>query len=267
MLTGLNGFANETNPTDLSFSSVYHGSAPEYNGTLVAFSGADTSRLSLRAHNTAVAASSDVYEDTPGTATSNKKLRTDFSWNAIPFTGYTFGGKFELEDEGDPDDDTDIDIKDASSVGFILAWNQTDYTQIEILYSRQDTELDGGGLFPDMDMDVEYIHIGGTILMNPPNRYQEPSKWQPFMSGGLGLARFDPEGADADTLNKFSLSFGGGVRFFPIERIGLYLSGRAYITFVDTEMAGRFGSGGNYVAISADTLWQFQTCAGLIATF
>jgi hypothetical protein len=104
-------------------------------------------------------------------------------------------------------------------------------------------------------------------LFNSPKNFQQPSQWQPFFTGGVGLARFDPDTKDTDTLNRFSLSFGGGFRYFPTERIGLYLAGRTYVTFVDTAMSGRFGSDGNEIEISADALWQFQVAAGLIITF
>ncbi|MHC4325331.1 MAG: hypothetical protein ACYSUX_13795, partial [Planctomycetota bacterium] len=60
---------------------------------------------------------------------------------------------------------------------------------------------------------------------------------------------------------------GGGVRIFPIQRIGIYTGARGLVTFVNTEITAYSGSEGAFVKIRADAVWQFQVYAGLIVAF
>ena len=178
-----------------------------------------------------------------------------------PMIGYTFGGRFDYE-EGEEEET--IKISDASSYGFRLGYNLDDYSQIEFMYSRQETELTGGNLFPRdalFDLDVNYYHIGGTLLWN------RGSGLEPYFTGTMGLTHFDPEGPGTDSEARFSMVFGGGVRIFPIQRIGIYTGARGLITFVNSEIKAYSNSEGTYVEIEADAIWQFQVYAGLIFAF
>jgi hypothetical protein len=175
-----------------------------------------------------------------------------------PFAGYTFGGKFEEQDT-----DEEFEISDTSSWGGIVNIDLSGITQLELFYSRQETELTSGGLFPTdklFDMDVEYFHVGGTYLLGP-------DQWQPFVVGTLGLTHMSPEPSEVRSLNRFSLGIGGGVKYFPIERLGLYLAGRGLITFIDSTLAYSTGEEGGTIYFGSDALWQFQLNAGLIFAF
>ena len=172
--------------------------------------------------------------------------------------GYTFGGKFE-----DEENDETIEISEESSFGFRLAYDYDYNSQIEFLYSHQATELTGGDLFPKdalFDLDVDYFHIGGSLLWGQ-------DKWQPYFTGTLGLTHFSPKGSAADSLTRFSMGFGGGVRFFPTERLGMYLGGRGLATFVNSDIEAYSSSEGSYVTIESDTIWQFQLLFGFIFVF
>ena len=175
-----------------------------------------------------------------------------------PFAGYTFGGKFEERDTGE-----EFNITDTSSFGGIVNIDLSDITQLEFFYSRQETELTSGGLFPTdklFDMDVEYFHVGGTYLLGR-------DEWQPFVVGTLGLTHLSPEPSGVRSLNRFSLGIGGGVKYFPIEHLGLYLAGRGLITFIDSTLVYTSDEDGSTIYFSSDALWQFQLNAGLIFAF
>ena len=186
--------------------------------------------------------------------------RTDNSGSLeiVPYTGYQIGGRFT-----DEFTDTTLELADASTWGFLVGYNYTRYSQIEFYYSHQETELSSGGLIGSdklFDLDVDYYHIGGTYKF-------DHGKWEPFAVGTVGLSRFDPKSSEASSLTRFSLGLGGGVRYFPIKRVGLYLAGRAFVTFVESQVWVSGGSGGTTIAIASNTLWQLQFMTGAVIVF
>ncbi|MHC4131327.1 MAG: hypothetical protein ACYSSP_12220 [Planctomycetota bacterium] len=176
----------------------------------------------------------------------------------VPYSGYQIGGKFE-----DEETDVDLEINDASTWGFLVDYNLNRHSQIEFYYSHQETELSSGGLISDGDLfglDVDYYHLGGTLV-------RRGNKLEPYVVGTLGVTRFDPETSEASSMTKFSLGFGGGVRYFPVKRVGLYLGGRAFVTFIDSEYTYRSDEDGTTLRIESDALWQFQFMAGVVIVF
>ena len=225
------------------------------------FSFADSSINTSRLHFISLAALPTGEVDSGGKSTyvsSSQNASPRKYLELTPMWGYTFGGKFENEEN-----DETIKISEGSSFGFRMAYDYEHNSQIEFLYSHQETELTGGDLFPKdalFDLDIDYFHIGGSLLWGK-------DKWQPYLTGSLGLTHFNPEDSGIDSLTRFSMGFGGGVRYFPTERLGLYLGARGLVTFVNSEIEAYSGSEGSYTKIEADTLWQFQVFAGLVFVF
>ena len=142
-----------------------------------------------------------------------------------PVLGYGIGGDFE-----DVDTEAELEFDEAASFGVIFNIQESPNTQWEVLYLRQGTELTTDELFvsqPLLDVDVHYLHGGGTYIL-------EGGQVQRFVSGTLGLTRFDPSG-DFDAENFFSFSLGAGLRFLPSERVGVRLEVRWLATFVDSD--------------------------------
>jgi opacity protein-like surface antigen len=229
------------NKIDLSFANLY----------------SNTSRLHFTSLQTFSAGG--IYDGATSTSvTSDRMFGARKYLEITPMWGYTFGGEFE-----DEENDETIDISEESSIGFRLAYDYGLYSQIEFIYSHQETELTGGDSFPRdalFGLDIHYFHIGGTLFWGR-------DKWQPYFTGTVGLTHFNPEDSGIDSLTRFSMGFGGGVRYFPTERVGLYLGARALVTFVNSEIEAYSSSEGSYVIIESDVLWQFQVYAGLIFTF
>jgi hypothetical protein len=176
----------------------------------------------------------------------------------VPFSGYQIGGEFE-----DELTETDLEISDAATAGFLVNYDYSKSSQIEFYYSHQETELSSGGLTVDddlFDLDVDYFHIGGTMKFGE-------DKWVPYVVGTLGLTRFEPDESQADSLTRFSLGFGGGFRYMPIQRLGIYLGARAFVTFIDSDYVYVSEGGESTLLISSDTLWQFQFMAGVVFVF
>ncbi|MHC4116383.1 MAG: outer membrane beta-barrel protein [Planctomycetota bacterium] len=193
------------------------------------------------------------------TASSGRISGTRKYLELTPMWGYTFGGRFE-----DKESDEKIKISDASSFGFRLGYDYGYNSQLEFLYSRQDTKLTNGDLFPRdtlFDLDISYFHIGGSLFWN------RRSSVQPYFTGTLGLTHMDPEESGVDSLTRFSMGFGGGVRYFPLQRIGLYTGLRGLVTFMESDSEFRSRSGDTVIIIDGDAVWQFQVYAGLIFVF
>jgi hypothetical protein len=153
-----------------------------------------------------------------------------------PFVGYGFGGDFEDLETG-----ADLELDEAETFGLIINIAADATTQWEVLYLQQSTELDTGDLFreqPIVDVDVHYLHGGGTYLL-------DGDRVQPYVAGSLGLSRLDPGSPGLDAENYFSFSLGVGLRLLPSERIGLRLEGRWFGTFVDSDSAIFCESGGS----------------------
>jgi hypothetical protein len=175
-----------------------------------------------------------------------------------PFIGYRFGGGLEDSVTG-----ATLDIKDSESYGLILGYRTSRETTIELLFSRQSTDLIAKGLFSPTsltDLDINYIHLGGSYVWYPKR------KLRPFIQASLGATHLNPGRADLASETRFSFGIGGGAKYFFTKNIGLRLDGRALGTLVDSDSA-IFCSGGCTIRVSGSTLWQFEGTLGLIFAF
>ena len=181
-----------------------------------------------------------------------------------PLFGYRFGGSFE-----DRDTEAEYDLDDNGSFGLAINWPATSYTEWEIYYSKQATSVDLRGFEVTenlIDIDVEYLQIGGTYLFEEVGRYS-----QPFFMATAGIAKIDPDAPDTRSDTFFSFSVGGGWKFFPTERVGLRLEGRVLGTLLssDSDIFCKTGPDNNQcaIAVSGDSLYQFEFNAGAIFRF
>jgi len=176
-----------------------------------------------------------------------------------PFYGYSFSGQLKDADTGE-----EFEIGDSDSYGGMLDIRLSEMTQLEFFFSRQETELESDeGLFAGrriFDLDVDYYHVGGTYIF-----LQGP--WQPFVVGTLGATVLDPDASGMDSVTRFSMGLGGGVRYFPTRHLGLYLGARGFLTFIGGDALFRSESGAATIEVDADGLWQVQLQAGLIFAF
>jgi hypothetical protein len=144
--------------------------------------------------------------------------------------GLRVGGDFRLED---PKRNLDVDGSDSLALALDLRIDQT--SQYELFYSHQSTSLDHDPTLGDVDVDIEYLHIGGTLAMEGENQ-----RVIPYMAGGLGATRFSPDPGDVNDKTRFSLSLAGGVKVPFNRNFALRLEGRGYLTFASTATARRF---------------------------
>jgi len=174
-----------------------------------------------------------------------------------PFAGYAIGGGFEDNTTG-----ASLDVPSTGSAGLVLGLRDTDETQYELFYGFQRTELRSGGVSgraPLFDMDIHYLHLGGTYLF-------PREKVRPFLSGGLGLTLLAPDASGVSSKAYFSLSLGGGAKIPVSNRLGLRFEGRGFLTILPDEteiFCVSSGGAACTVKVKGDVFGQIQLLAGI----
>ncbi|MCU7906466.1 MAG: porin family protein [Candidatus Thiodiazotropha sp. (ex Epidulcina cf. delphinae)] len=172
-----------------------------------------------------------------------------------PFTGYRFGGSFE-----DSGSDNSLDVDDTAGWGFTVSQTASKTTRYEFLYSHQDTSLaDSTDPNNAFDLDIHYLHLGGAVDV-----YQD--RFTPYITGGLGMTFMNPGHRGYDDETRFSMSVGGGLKWYPTERLGIRFEMRGYSTLVNSN-GSLFCDGGCNLQINGDIFPQFETNLGLIFRF
>jgi opacity protein-like surface antigen len=148
------------------------------------------------------------------------------------FGSLTVGGQFRLQDGGAGNTGTGDRVSLADHGAFALAADlrADEGTQYELFYSREATDLQGSLSVPHTDITVEYLHVGGTLLLN------DEVKIKPYVVGGLGVTRFTP-GEEGSTDTRFSASLGLGLRWPITPHFSVRLEGRAFVTLVNDNTA------------------------------
>jgi opacity protein-like surface antigen len=144
------------------------------------------------------------------------------------FGGLGVGGNFGLETPGGSGTDTRDSVGLADHGAFALAVDlrADEGSQYELFYGREATNLRGNASVPSTDVTIEYLHIGGTLLLD-----DEPAI-KPYIVGGLGVTRLTP-GSEGSTDTRFSASLGMGLRWPVTRHFSVRLEGRGFVTLVD----------------------------------
>lgn len=180
-------------------------------------------------------------------------------YEITPILGYTLGGEFEDSVTG-----TTLNVDDNPNYGIILDINTTPDAQIELYYSIQPTQLKAdSGLFvgnPQFDLDIHYIHLGGTYGVGT-------EKVKPYVVATVGATYMDPKGAGYDSDTRFSMSLGGGVKYFLTDHIGLRLEARGFGTYFGDNAAAFCINGTCAITLQGNLFLQFMATAGMIIAF
>ncbi|MEE4184708.1 MAG: outer membrane beta-barrel protein [Gammaproteobacteria bacterium] len=180
-----------------------------------------------------------------------------------PFAAYKFGGEFN--DSGNSDS---YSLDASPAFGLVVGVPWTAESTLEVYYSRQSTEVDIAGFQSSgapVDLDLDFLHIGGTYYID------RERAAMPYFVATAGGTRISPQGPGTRADTFFSFGVGGGWSFYPRERIGLRLEGRALGTLVDSDSrlfcGVNNGAGGCLIQTSGDVLWQFEVQAGVVFRF
>ncbi|MFV2060412.1 MAG: hypothetical protein ACC653_06975 [Gammaproteobacteria bacterium] len=173
-----------------------------------------------------------------------------------PMLGYRIGGEFNQVDNT-----ATLKFDESESYGIVIDLDYNKYQQITLLYSRQDTSLLSSEALvvnPLFNVDIEYFHIGG-------NQIWIKDKMRPFFGATVGATHFSAQGRNSTT--KFSLSIGGGSKFFLTKRIALMVGARGYATFASNSSSIFCGPNGCLASVSGSALFQFEATAGVTFRF
>jgi opacity protein-like surface antigen len=184
-----------------------------------------------------------------------------------PVIGYRFGGSFSTTVGIDPVNlVVDYEVRDAAAFGLHLGYRVAEDGEIELLYSRQNTRLDTGGLFtgaPLFDLALETWQAGGNYLFA-----EEGSRVRPYIGAGLGITRLLPEPARLQDETRFSASFAAGVKVALARHLGLRLEARYFITVLESEGGGFCEAAGEcLVHVRGSDISQGEARAGLVLRF
>ena len=187
---------------------------------------------------------------------------TPYRFELTPYAAYRMGGSFSDESE-----DIEFDIEDSAAQGLVINGRVRSDAQWEVLYGRQATDVNTGGLFNNdslLDFDIEYMHFGGTYLF-------DGESVRPFIALTVGVTHADPGDSSFGSENFFSASLGGGVNLAARNRLGVRLEVRAFTTFIDSSSnlfcQSDGGSGSCLILIDGKTLTQWEARAGITLRF
>jgi len=160
-----------------------------------------------------------------------------------------------------------MSVKDDMNYGLVLNFVLNRQGELQASYTRMDTELVYDewkvGKRPIYTTSVNVWQFGGQYRFNP------TATVRPFFSGTLGFTYYsvgDQLDDDAPQMSNetfFSMVFGGGVKIFPSERIGIRLAGHLYSTILSSGSGFWCGTGGCGVGLSGWGFWQGDVQAGL----
>ena len=174
--------------------------------------------------------------------------------------GYRVGGSLEDSVSGDS-----VDLDDGSSLALALEFRfgKGDDRYLQLWYSRQSSSVNDG--LADHDVDVEYLHLGGTVPIG------DMEKAQGYFAMGLGATRFSASDAGAEDQTKFSGSLGLGIAIPVSRRAAFRLEARGYLTLVDSDTSifcrSDNGSGFCRIIASGSTIFQAEALAGFAVSF
>jgi hypothetical protein len=178
-----------------------------------------------------------------------------------PFAGQRYGGGFY-----DSNSSSDVEVADANAYGLMIDFDTEPDKQIELYFSHQDTHLASTGIYtgtPLFDLTIDYFHIGG-LYMFPTDEL--PESVRPFVSSTVGLTRMAPKGSGLTTENRFSISIGGGAKYFFNKSLGIRFDVRGIYTAINSDSAV-FCSGGCTIRVKSNGFTQTEVSAALMMRF
>ena len=196
---------------------------------------------------------------TTAVSAAQPERRHETSFEVTPFIGQMVGGGFE-----DPVDSSDRDVENGTDWGLFLNLNaDSPERQYELFYAQQGTEVEGVNPF---DLDIRYLQIGGIV------NFTDTRPVVPYFGMTIGATQFSPDASDLDDETRFSLTFGGGLKYMFTDHIGLRFDARAFVTLVDTDSdifcVSTPETGGTCrIRAASATFVQYAAGLGIVAAF
>ena len=146
------------------------------------------------------------------------------------FGALAVGGRFRLADAAaatGTGTGSSVSFADHGAFALTADLRIDEGSQYELFYSREATDLRGNASVPRTNVTVEYLHLGGTLLLD-----EEPAI-KPYAVGGLGMTRFTPgQQGQGSTDTRFSASLGLGLRWPVTRQFSVRFEARGFVTLV-----------------------------------
>jgi hypothetical protein len=170
-----------------------------------------------------------------------------------PFAGLQFGGSIDSVATGQTSSiGAGLDLGATLDVSISESW------RVELLYSRQETQLSGGGA-PRLDLKLERYMVG----IQEEKGERRARFFGIFL---LGLTRFAP-GLGYDSSERFTGCLGLGIKSHLSKHFGLRAEARGFFVAVETG-GGTVCSGGTCLfAYHTAGIWQGDVSAGVVMSF
>ncbi len=172
-----------------------------------------------------------------------------------PYAGYRGGGTFK-----DGPTENDLDVDESASFGLTISRSLDSGRRVELWYGHQSSNIAEGGA-PLFDLDIQYLHVGGTVAID------ETNVFHPFVSGGIGLAYFDPGRSGLGSETRPSLSLGVGAKAYLLRNVGVRLDARWIGALMDNNSAVFCADGSCAVRVDGSLFSQWEIGAGVFVAF
>ena len=171
-----------------------------------------------------------------------------------PFYGYRWGGDFETAG-GEK-----LGLQAGKAYGLSFDYTASPDLKFELLWSRQESSVDlhDVGGFNTLGVTVDEFQIGGVLETTY-------GRLHPYITGLLGATLYGPDDSDSEV--RFSISLGGGVKFFLFKNLALRADIRGYCTVVESDSAFISSGGVTLVRFSGSTMWQGEVSGGITLAF
>jgi opacity protein-like surface antigen len=189
-------------------------------------------------------------------------------FEVTPFFGGRFGGGIPVTPfkTGDGFLVAGLDLKTGAAFGVTFDASLTENFQLEFLWSRQDSTVRGTNAVSTEKVDLADTNVDQYHFNLLYQTGGEDDGMRPFILAGLGASRFAPSGGfDAQT--HFSFGFGGGVKLFFTENLGLRIQGRWAPTRIGKDDFVFCAIDGCFEVDASRNVSQGELTGGLIVRF
>ena len=176
-----------------------------------------------------------------------------------PFSGYTF--KSSLDIRGG-----EASLADGLTNGLILGIGFSEHIELELLYSRQETEASAYSYLINERPNSDAVATYGLIGLNRIGEINPALKY--FGGLKIGVAALTSNDNKFGDIIKFGVSFGGGLKYYFTEKIGLRFGANLYAPVTGAGAGLWFSNQGASVSVSTySPIVQFNLQGGLIIGF
>ncbi|NOX48505.1 MAG: hypothetical protein GXO89_16175 [Chlorobi bacterium] len=188
-------------------------------------------------------------------------LSAQGKFELTPLIGYQFGGKLRMY-EGD------LKVKDQMNYGLAASTALAPDTRFEFMWTHMETSADFRPYYGyeflrgSFNLNINYYQIGGV------REFPKGGAVVPFGEFTLGAVQFTPSDVNIAETWRFSVTLGGGAKFWLSDRIGIRLQARLLMPLYFQGVSLYAGTGGSGMGVGAGVpILQGDFLAGLIFAF